>query len=133
LYGSYELPIYIVLHELFHVFDGELTYSKVPEFLDVVGYKKDGSFDWKAGEEKEGDLLQKRLWMTRDCREQMRLQREFGVRVLGRLPTYNATYRPREAFADIAAHLILDPKASEYIPATVREYFDRAVFSQLVK
>jgi hypothetical protein len=131
LNGSYELGTYIVLHELFHVLDGELRFSKVPEFLDVVGFTRDGSFNWKAGEQSKADLVQKLLWTTRDCQAQMRLQRQFGVRVLGRLPSYGATGRPREAFADIGAHLILDPKASEYTPATVRVYFDRAVFAGL--
>jgi len=35
---------------------------------------------------------------------------------------------PAEAFAEIGAHLMLDPKARAYLPAGAAAYFDREVF-----
>jgi hypothetical protein len=45
-----------------------------------------------------------------------------------RVPSIQATRSPAEAFAEIGAHLVLDPKARAYLPAEIVAYFDREVF-----
>ena len=45
-----------------------------------------------------------------------------------RVPSIRATRNPAEAFAEIGAHLVLDPKARAYLPADTVAYFDREVF-----
>jgi hypothetical protein len=45
-----------------------------------------------------------------------------------RVPSIRATRSPAEAFAEIGAHLVLDPKARTYLPADIVDYFDRHVF-----
>ena len=46
-----------------------------------------------------------------------------------RVPSIRATRNPAEAFAEIGAHLVLDPKARAYLPADIVAYFDRQVFA----
>ena len=45
-----------------------------------------------------------------------------------RVPSIRATRTPAEAFAEIGAHLVLDPKARTYLPADIVAYFDRQIF-----
>ena len=48
-----------------------------------------------------------------------------------RVPSMRSVANPAEAFAEIGAHLVLDPSARTYLARPVVEYFDVSVFPAL--
>jgi hypothetical protein len=57
--------------------------------------------------------------------------RSFATSMSFPLPTIQSLATPGESFADILAHLILDPTATSYLKPSVVEWFQTQVFPAL--
>jgi hypothetical protein len=57
--------------------------------------------------------------------------RAFATAMTFPLPTIQSLVNPGESFADILAHLIVDPRAATYLGPGVVEWFEQTVFPDL--
>lgn len=65
-----------------------------------------------------------------DWASQGRLDRMMALRMRPiRVPSMLSIRMPREALAEIGAHLVLDPKARHYLPADLIAYYETNVFA----
>jgi hypothetical protein len=125
----------ILLHECMHAIDdlsGDL------EFVRIAGFTRAGdrwrfavhTADEAATLARYNDEFE-RLDAAGDFMAKWRLGRSTALNMRPiRVPTIHATARPTEAFAEIGAILILDPKARKYLPRDLVVYFDRNVFGR---
>jgi hypothetical protein len=140
--GKYRLQTKVVLHELFHSFDdngkrfSERSGSKFP---DLAGFGfVNGAFTspFETLEEAAsfGQAQQRDLALRRkgDFGGAWEISRAWSIGFKrSPLPSLGAFGRPREAFAEIAAHLVLDSTTPNYLTRELRRYFDDTVFLEL--
>ncbi len=123
----------ILLHECMHALD---DVSGQPEFLRAAGFVRSGErWHFAVKNADEAAVLIRfneefaRFEATGDFVGEWRLGRSAAMDMRpARVPTIQATVRPTEAFAEIGAFLVLDPKARQYLPRDLVAYFDRIVF-----
>jgi hypothetical protein len=124
-----------LLHECFHAID---DLSGRPEFAEMAGFVRAGT-QWRYAIRSQAEataltafdneLL--RMEQSRSFREEPYLNRRLAMALQPvQYPTMQATRSPAEAFAEIGSHLILDPRAREYLPPKVVEFFSMRVFAR---
>jgi hypothetical protein len=128
---GYLLTAEILLHECFHVLDGG-TGSLAAARL--AGFSRSGT-GWRFSILTAEDALVfntlsvERAGAGDRLVDVERVNRSLALKLRPtRVPSIRATRSPAEAFAEIGAHLVLDPKARTYLPADIVDYFDRHVF-----
>jgi hypothetical protein len=128
---GYLLTAEILLHECFHVLDGG-TGSLATARL--AGFSRSGT-GWHFSILTAEDALVFNTLSVERARagdrsvDVERVNRSLALKLRPRrVPSIRATRSPAEAFAEIGAHLVLDPKARTYLPADIVDYFDRHVF-----
>jgi hypothetical protein len=122
-----------LLHEYFHVLDdgkGSLAMAR------LAGFSLSGS-RWRFSMVTTEDALvysrasaaAERARAGDRSVDVLALNRSLALKLRPtRVPSLYATYSPAEAFAEIGAHLVLDPNARTYLPGDIVAYFDREVF-----
>ena len=140
---GYRLQAEIMAHELFHVVDqsGRRFSRAGNEFAELVGLRPVPGYpgawiptDITAPEAAENDRV--RLNINRifaaDIEAAIDASRTYALGFrLKSFPSLVAMTSPSEAFAEIGAHLLLDPTARQYLDADVVAYFDHTVFPSL--
>ena len=131
---GYALPAAILLHELVHGMD-QGVYSESAEFSELVGFQRAPGGSplavRSAEEQREWARFRDekiRLLLDGQYEAAWRVDRTYAITILkGRVPTLAAVQDPLEAFAEIGAHLVLDPNARTQIDSRVIDYFNDAV------
>jgi hypothetical protein len=130
---GYLLTAEILLHECFHVLDqgkGSLALA------NLAGFSRSAT-GWHFSILSAEDALifnslraaGERVRGGDQSIDVLRLERSLALKLRHtRVPSIRATRNPAEAFAEIGAHLVLDPTARAYLPADIVAYFDRQVF-----
>jgi hypothetical protein len=133
--GAYRLGDLTLLHELVHAYDdrtesldarftrlmgweqrnGRWTYTKPVRMTEYLGVVADTMTAYGRGRYDSA-------W-TRD--------RSFATTMAFPVPTIQSIVAPGESYADILAHLILDPTASSYLDRDLVQWFHAAVFPAL--
>ena len=133
---GYLLMARIVLHELFHAVDRIKGYSQTDEFLNVVGFARGGTNVVTIPLIPSLPPVFTRINQLNESRQYAKAW-EISRRVarsLGRpnyptaYPSLQAFLNEREAFAEIGAHVILDPLATAYLSGSLIEFFRQRVF-----
>lgn len=133
--AGYRFGDLTVLHELIHAYDDRKE-SLDPRFTTLMGWEfRNGRWTYTKpvrmteylGVVAETMTLYGRgrydtAW-TRD--------RSFATTMAFPVPTIQSLAAPGESYADILAHLILDPTASTYLPREVVAWFEERVFPSL--
>jgi hypothetical protein len=126
---GYLLVAEVLLHECFHALD---TVSQSPEFLRLVGFSRAGA-TWRFEGRTSADVTSltsfsaqyRRLADKGDWAGIWRANRSLALSMRPvRVPSMMSVRSPAEAFAEIGAHLILDPRARTYLPPETVAYFD---------
>jgi len=122
---GYALPAAILLHELVHGMD-QGTYSESTEFRERMGLAIRSEEERRQWARFRDEKI--RLLTDGQYEAAWRIDRTYAITILnGRLPTMAAVQDPVEAFAEIGAHLVLDPNAPKQIDPRVVDYFNDAV------
>jgi hypothetical protein len=129
----------IILHEMVHVIDDQgwnfsLHAENGPAFAAAVGFEASGWMPLGVTQEQVALFnLASRKIDALNAAGDFEAAWETG-RDLGRtfnLPSYQAFKDARETFAEIGAHLLLEPEARAYLRPAVVTYFDERVLSKL--
>jgi hypothetical protein len=133
--ADYRFGDFILLHELIHAFDDRKA-SIEPAFVSATGwvfrnnrweYTNPVSLSAYNGVFAETVTLYARGRYT----DAWTKDRSFATSMSFPLPTIQSLATPGESFADILAHLILDPTATSYLKPSVVEWFHTQVFPAL--
>lgn len=133
--SGYRVADLVLLHELAHAFDDRML-STDPVFTSVTGWKLEGG-RWQytnrvSISEYNGVYAQTVTSYARgDHADAWARDRAFATSLPFPLPRIQALATPGETFADVLAHLILDPDARKYLDPRVVQWFDKHVFSGL--
>jgi hypothetical protein len=133
--GGYRVGDMVLLHELVHAFD-DRQQSATSEFTSLTGWTQiDGQWQYsrRVSISEYNGLFAETLTLYARGRaaEAWERDRAFATRLLSPVPTVQSLATPRETFADILAHLILDPTAPRYLPPDVVQWFEAHVFPGL--
>jgi hypothetical protein len=140
---GYRLQTEIIAHELFHVVDRlGMRFSRAGnEFTDLVGLRPfprrpgfwipKGITAHEAAENTRARLRIDQLAKTDEAAAIDASRTYARAFRLKSFPTQLAMRSPEEAFAEIGAHLLLDPTARHYLAPAVVTYFDERVFPSL--
>ena len=129
---GYVLTAKIFLHECLHAID---RWSSTQDFSRLTGFVQLGG-EWVLGPYSERELAEYARFSTEldrlneigDPAAVWRHSRAFALGMKPvRVPAMNAK-NPKEAFAEIGAHLIIDDNARKYLPSAVVAFFDAEVF-----
>jgi hypothetical protein len=135
--AQYLLQTRIFLHELFHAIDdhGERFSMVNGEFASLIGlvYIDHGWRRINVTESEEHiqyDIANriKQLLTQNQYEEAWNAGRVYATRPEIALPSMRALDSPAEAFAEIGAHLLLDPTVATYLKPQVIDYFRDRVF-----
>ncbi|NOT27182.1 MAG: hypothetical protein HOP16_13880 [Acidobacteria bacterium] len=139
---GYRLQTRILLHEIFHALDEGGRFSEQnAEFLALVGYRLGADNSLALPVTRDLALLFGEINGLRQKGEHAKawdLERRIG-RMLSEtlfptlLPSVGAFVGPKDGFAEIGAHLVLDPTARQYLNPRVVEYFDRTLFTETAR
>jgi len=135
--ARYLLQTRIFLHELFHAIDdhGQRFSMVNDEFASLIGLVHTDN-GWRqinvTDSERQiqyGVANQIRQLLARNqYKEAWNTGRVYATRPEIALPSMRALDSPSEAFAEIGAHLLLDPTVATYLKPEVTEYFRDRVF-----
>ena len=131
--GGYRVGDLVLLHEIVHAFDDRKR-STAEEFTALTGWRLEKgrwqytnrvSYSAYSGVYAETLTLYARgryedAW-TRD--------REFATSLPVAVPRIQSLVTPAETFADVVAHLILDPTAREYLSPALVAWVQKNVFA----
>jgi hypothetical protein len=130
---GYLLVAHTLLHECFHAIDNQslqTTFAELVGFVDAGGrwrFAIRSQAEAAALTQFDNELL--RMEQSGDFKGEADLNRRLALAMRPvRFPTMLSTSGPAEAFAEIGAHLILDPNARDYLPRPVVDYFVEKVF-----
>jgi hypothetical protein len=133
--SGYRFGDLILVHELVHAFDDRKT-SAEAGFPSVAGWTFQNSrweytrpFNWSAYSGVFSDAS--RLYAGGRYDEAWARDRSFAMSLAFPLPTIQSLATPAESFADILAHLIVDPKAPGYLHPELVQWFERKMFPLL--
>jgi hypothetical protein len=125
----------ILLHELVHAFD-DRERSADERFRSLAGWVWRGD-RWKYTNRVDvlryHEVFADTLMLYSRGRHSDAWQRDrlFATSMAVPLPTIQSLVNPEESFADILAHLIVDPNASTYLNRDVIDWFEASVFPML--
>ena len=135
--AQYLLQTRIFLHELFHAIDdhGERFSMVNDEFASLIGLVHTDN-GWKrinvteSEEHIQHDLANRitQLLTKNQYEDAWNTGRVYATRPEIALPSIRALDSPAEAFAEIGAHLLLDPTVATYVKPQVIDYFRDRVF-----
>jgi hypothetical protein len=133
--GGYRVGDLVLLHELVHAFDDRQR-SIDTGFAALTGWKfEDGRWHYTNRVSYSGysGVYAETLTLYARGRydEAWSRDREFATSLPNPLPRLQSLVTPAESFADIVAHLILDPTAREYLAPPVVEWVEKHVFAAL--
>jgi hypothetical protein len=133
--SGYRFGDFILLHELIHAFDDRKE-SIRPGFTEATGWVfKNGRWVYVNAvriSEYNGvfaDTLT--LYARGRYADAWMRDRSFATSMTFPLPTIQSLATPGESFADILAHLILDPSANRYLKRPVVDWFETQIFPTL--
>jgi hypothetical protein len=133
--GGYRVGDLVLLHELIHAYDNR-TQSTAPSFTAVTGWKfENGKWHYAnrvsiaAYNGVYAETLT--LYARERYADAWARDRSFATSLPVPVPRLQSLVTPAESFADILAHLILDPTAREYLQPQVVQWFEKNVFPQL--
>jgi hypothetical protein len=135
--SDYRYGDLILVHELAHAFDDRRA-SNEPGFKSVTGWVFQND-RWAYTHRVRypeylgvyADTLT--LYASGRYSEAWRRDRSFATSMKFPLPTIQSLASPRESYADILAHLIVDPRATTYLKPEVVQWFDQHAFPVLVE
>lgn len=135
--SDYRYGDLILVHELAHAFD-DRTASNEPEFRSVAGWVLKDSRWVYARRVKYPEYLSVyadtlTLYASGRYSEAWTKDRSFATSMRFPLPTIQSLASPRESFADVLAHLIVDPKAATYLEPELVQWFERHTFPGLIE
>jgi|KBSSwiStaDraftv2_1062776.scaffolds.fasta_scaffold18464_5 hypothetical protein len=135
--AQYLLQTRIFLHELFHAIDdqGERFSMVNDEFASLIGLVHI-DHGWRrinvteSEEQIQYDVANriKQLLTQNQYEDAWNAGRVYATRPEIGLPSMRALDSPAEAFAEIGAHLLLDPTVATYLKPQVTDYFRNRVF-----
>ena len=133
--GHYRIGDLVLLHELAHAYD-DRALSTQPEFTELTGWKfVDGGWQYTnriSVSEYNGVYADTvTLYARGRSLEAWTRDRSFATKLRSPMPRIQALATPGESFADILAHLILDPEAARYLPSPVVKWFEQRVYPAL--
>jgi hypothetical protein len=133
--SGYLLGDVILMHELIHAFD-DRTLSGEAGFTSVTGWqRRDGQWAYSYRVDYSGYHGVVAETMTLYARGRYRdayaRDRAFATSMRVPLPTIQSLATPEETFADVLAHLIVDPNATSYLKQEVVAWFEAHVFPTL--
>jgi hypothetical protein len=134
--GGYRVGDLVLLHELAHAFD-DRTWSTRPAFTTITGWRLvDGSWQYakRVDISEYNSVFAQTLTLYGRGRhaEAWSRDRGFATALPFALPRIQALATPGETFADVLAHLILDPQAATYLPLELTKWFESDVFPVLL-
>lgn len=122
---GYLLTTEILAHELLHAVDAGQQYSGTAEFRRVVRLGMPVSQQEAAD---RANVERERLNAEGRYDAGWEASRSWAIVTLrGRLPSVHTLDNYREAFAELGAHLVLDPNARRQFEPRVVQYLERAV------
>ena len=133
--GNYRIGDLVLLHELAHAYD-DRALSTQPEFTALTGWQSiKGRWEYTnrvSISEYNGVYAETvTLYARGRSLEAWTRDRSFATKMRVPLPRIQALATPGESFADILAHLILDPEAATYLPEGVVKWFEQRVYPAL--
>lgn len=133
--GGYRLGDLVLLHEFAHAYDSQ-SLSTQEEFTSITGWKSiKGRWEYtnRVSISEYNGVYAETLTLYARGRplEAWTRDRSFATKMRFPLPRIQALATPGESFADILAHLILDPEAPTYLPAPVVKWFEQRVYPAL--
>jgi hypothetical protein len=133
--SGYRFGDLILLHELIHAFD-DREQSVRAEFTTATGWEFRNSrwvYTNPVGISEYNGIFAETVTLYARGRyaDAWMRDRSFATSMRFPLPTIQSLATPGESFADILAHLILDPTASTYLKPTVVAWFESDVFPSL--
>lgn len=133
--GGHRIGDVVVLHELIHAFDDRRR-SIAHEFTSIAGWVfEEGRWRYRnrvhvsAYHGVFAETLT--LYARGRYEDAWARDRAFATALPFPLPRIQSLVTPAESFADILAHLILDPAARNYLRPEVSDWFERRVFPTL--
>jgi hypothetical protein len=133
--GGYRVGDLVLLHELIHAFD-DRSRSTAREFTSLTGWAfANGRWEYRNRVSISGyngvfaDTLT--LYARGRYLEAWTRDRAFATSLTDALPRLQSFASPAESFADVLAHLMLDPTAREYLSPPLVDWFERRVFPEL--
>lgn len=133
--SGYRFGDLVLVHELVHAYDNRRG-SRDEGFTSAAGWVFENDrwryrnrVDYSSYLSVYADTLT--LYATGQYDEARRRDRAFATALRFPLPTIQALASPDETFADILAHLIVDPRATTYLDARIVGWFENWVFPVL--
>ena len=133
--GGHRVGDVVLVHELIHAFDDRRR-SITPEFTALSGWAFDGGrwqyknrVNFSAYQGVFAETLT--LYARGRYEEAWTRDRAFATTLHFPLPRIQSLVTPAESFADILAHLIVDPSARTYLRPAVAEWFERRIYPTL--
>lgn len=132
--SGYDFAQKTFVHELAHAYDNGTIGA---DFLELVGWQQvDGAWTLRGVDMAEVNSTYaevKRIGFEGlndppKLVEAMRLNRDYGMK--HGFPTVYAMTNPSECFAEIAAHILVDPAHARYLSFDVVEWFNGLVIQQ---
>lgn len=133
--SDYRYGDVILIHELVHAFDDRRR-SADAQFRSVTGWMSKNDrwhYSNPVDRVEYHQVFADTLTFYSQGRHSDAWQRDraFATSMAFPLPTIQSLVNPEESFADILAHLIVDPKASTYLKSEVIDWFAATVFPVL--
>lgn len=125
-YTGLERKVFVILHELAHVFDLAGRYSSTGTFLNILNWSyREGNWSPRgvsALEVKNYFSVILELARDKNLQEAYSLDRNLGHSY--GYPTLYSMTSFQESFAELLAYSVLDPDAKDYLPKKILDYFD---------
>jgi hypothetical protein len=133
--SGYRFGDFILLHELIHAFDDRKESTR-PGFTSATGWVFRNNrwvYTNSVGISEYNGVFADTLTLYARGRyaDAWMRDRSFATAMRFPLPTIQSLATPGESFADILAHLILDPTAATYLKRPVIDWFETQVFPTL--
>ena len=133
--SGYRVGDLVLLHELAHAYD-DRKLSTRDDFTSLTGWRLIGErweYENRVSISEYNGVFAETLTLYARGRvaDAWSRDRRFATRLPVALPTTQSLATPSETFADVLAHLILDPNATTYLNANVVGWFKDNVFPGL--
>lgn len=134
--GGYRVGDLVLLHEIIHAYDNR-TRSTERDFTSLAGWafdKGEWQYTNRVGISAYNGVYADTVTLYARGRyaEAWTRDRAFATALPVAVPRLQSLVTPAESFADILAHLILDPSAREYLQPKMVAWFEQHVFPGLL-